>query len=331
MEVYEVIKEVKKTLGDKRMCKYGLNFEEQDKKVVIVGSVDTLESLGKIKKVASNFESVEVRVHAFEESVPLSHRWAIVISPTCDVKTEADFRSQNVHQLIFGEVAKVLSFWGNYTMIKDSRTDFVGWVRTSTLVFSDEGSLKKWKNSGIEVVVDKRFSKSSLNGNDFYLPFGVKVPANEKGRFWTSILPDGTALSLKKSDVSPSSSKGLEDIFEVWNNFLGTPYLWGGTSSCGYDCSGYVERLYDYAGINIPRDSDLQSEIMISIEESDLEMGDLVFFPGHVAMYTENGKIVHANLFHNCVAISQLLNPITPYEKSLRKRVTKFGRMPEND
>ncbi len=327
MDAYEVARQVKKALGDKRMCKYGLSFEEREGKIAVVGNVDTIESLKKIEKTVSGFDNVDVKVHALERGVPLSHKWAIVISPTSDVKVEADFRSQNVHQLIFGEVVRVLSFWGDYTLAKDPRTDFVGWVRTSTLVFSDKESLKRWRNSATEIVVDKRFSKSNLNGSDFYLPFGVKIPANENGRLWISILPDGHLLRLKKSDASPSHSRRFEDMFEVWKNFLGTPYLWGGTSSYGYDCSGYVERLYDYVGINIPRDSDLQSEATVSIGKSELEFGDLVFFPGHVAMYVGNGKIVHANLFHSCVAVSQLLEPTNYYEKSLRKRVMKFGRV----
>jgi len=86
--------------------------------------------------------------------------------------------------------------------------------------------------------------------------------------------------------------------------FIGVPYLWGGRSSEGMDCSSFVQLALAMAGVSVPRDSDLQ-EVAIGIEipmgnnqdYSKLEVGDLVFFKGHVGVFIENAHFLHANAF----------------------------------
>lgn len=328
MELYKLMKKIEVALGDRRMCKYGLSFEEFSGRWVLLGMVDTVESLKRVNDVISTTpESVKVMVHTLEEGVPKLAEWAVCISTVCDIRREAKFNSERVHQLIFGERAKTLSFENEYVLIKDLRTSFVGWVRASQLIFTDEASIRAWKAFGSEIIVGKRFSKSSLDGDDLYLSFGTKIPAIEKDNFWESVLPNEHMLRIPKQDASYTSEKSFEDLKNIWNDFLGTPYLWGGSSAYGYDCSGYVSRLYDYVGIQIPRDADLQEDATVKIGESELDFGDLVFFPGHVALYVGEGEIVHSNFTQGGVAKSRLLSPTNSYEKWLKEHVTKFGRV----
>ena len=87
------------------------------------------------------------------------------------------------------------------------------------------------------------------------------------------------------------------------------PYLWGGRSSEGVDCSSLVQIALAMAGISVPRDSDLQEttiglEVPMSHKEdySNLEVGDLVFFPGHVGVFIEDSRFLHANAFDMLVS-----------------------------
>ena len=97
------------------------------------------------------------------------------------------------------------------------------------------------------------------------------------------------------------------DFVAVAERFVGTPYLWGGKSSFGIDCSGLVQVALNAAGTGCPRDSDMQQESLGRLlglsESSRLERGDLMFWKGHVAIVRDAGTIVHANAHHMATAI----------------------------
>jgi hypothetical protein len=95
------------------------------------------------------------------------------------------------------------------------------------------------------------------------------------------------------------------DFVAVAERFLGVPYLWGGKTSLGIDCSGLVQIALTAAGIACPRDSDMQERALgeaIAADPADLRRGDLVFWKGHVAIVRDGETMLHANAFHMAVA-----------------------------
>jgi len=97
------------------------------------------------------------------------------------------------------------------------------------------------------------------------------------------------------------------DFVAVAERFVGTPYLWGGRSSLGIDCSGLVQTALAACGIAAPRDSDMQEAALGTPvpldQQAALKRGDLLFWKGHVAIARDAASIVHANAYHMATAI----------------------------
>jgi hypothetical protein len=122
------------------------------------------------------------------------------------------------------------------------------------------------------------------------------------------------------------------DFVEIAKEFLHTPYLWGGKSWLGIDCSGLVQIALQMAGRSAPRDSDLQEKLLEGTEittQGALAHGDLVFWPGHVGIFLEGGMFLHANAYHKRVVIEKfetllLRDKKTPISKILRLSETVY-------
>jgi cell wall-associated NlpC family hydrolase len=135
------------------------------------------------------------------------------------------------------------------------------------------------------------------------LPMGARIAvAREAGTF--AVTRDGYYLPRQHLGALDANAF---DFVAVAERFVGTPYLWGGKSSLGIDCSGLVQISLNAAGTGCPRDSDMQQDglgrELSPAEAKKLQRGDLIFWKGHVAIVRDGETIVHANAHHMATVI----------------------------
>ena len=125
-----------------------------------------------------------------------------------------------------------------------------------------------------------------------------------------SIRAAAPKLTLSRGVSSVSSSVSNDNIVAYASNFLGTPYLWGGTSpSTGFDCSGFTQYVYKHFGISIGRTTYDQIKDGVAVSRDQLQPGDLVFYgkggdPTHMGMYVGNGAYIHSPRTGDVIKIS---------------------------
>ncbi|MDZ7904516.1 MAG: NlpC/P60 family protein [Cypionkella sp.] len=120
---------------------------------------------------------------------------------------------------------------------------------------------------------------------------------------------------------------GFSDPVAVAEMFLGAPYLWGGNSAVGIDCSGLVQGAYLACGILAPADSDLQQSMGVDAAGSPYLRGDLLFWRGHVALVVDGAQLIHANGHSMTVAYEGISDCITRISASGGGGVTAHRRV----
>ena len=198
-----------------------------------------------------------------------------------------------------GDVLAESSTTGEY----DEDGDLVGSTTTGTLIdedgyvyeSEDSGS---YDESGVSYYTDDSGSGSSDGGSSD----SGSVEYDEYGNVIDS---DNTVTDYDYSSSSSSSSGSGSSVVDYATQFVGNPYVWGGTSlTNGADCSGFVQSVYANFGVSLPRTSYEQQNAGYEVSYEDAQPGDLICYGGHVAIYMGDGKIVHASNSRDGIKIS---------------------------
>ncbi len=149
---------------------------------------------------------------------------------------------------------------------------------------------------GYDVMADGAFGVATVEAiKDFQKSCGIKVDGLIGPATYSAL------LGKEMPEITHGASYLANTIVSLSMNYIGVPYVFGGTSPYGFDCSGYVQYVFANAGISIPRTADVQYDFGTPIATTDLVSGDLVFFStytygaSHVGIYLGDNNFIHAS------------------------------------
>jgi cell wall-associated NlpC family hydrolase len=198
-------------------------------------------------------------------------------------------------QLIWGEQVTVEEEKGGWAQITAAKDGYTGYLPSAAL--GATAQITHWVSAlATHVYTQPNFKSHDLRS----LSFGSPVQVLSLGESFAET-PDGFIPTPHLAPIETHQS----DPVAVAELFLGTPYLWGGNSRLGIDCSGLVQTSLLACGIPCPGDSGPQERALgnyASPNKSSYQRGDLLFWKGHVAFVLDSETLIHANAFHMAVA-----------------------------
>jgi cell wall-associated NlpC family hydrolase len=184
---------------------------------------------------------------------------------------------------------------------------YVGWLPANAL--AEPGAQPTHKVSALRTLV---FPSANIKQQPIdALSLGARLAIVRMDERFAVIASGGFIPARHVSAIDTHEN----DFVSVAERFLGVPYLWGGKTSFGLDCSGLVQVSLQACGIQSLRDSDMQernagARIEMDSSLKNLQRGDLIFWKGHVAIARDNATMVHANAFHMAVAIEPVAEAV---------------------
>lgn len=200
--------------------------------------------------------------------------------------------SQMTTQLLFGDVFEVLDKKDNWLQIQNAHDNYVGWIDEKQQITLSEEEFNTHKNT---LFTNAKSGELILNGELYPL-----LPA--------SLFPSESSFEIgdfsfeTSMKLLPFSENRSDEISSIALSYLNAPYLWGGKTPFGIDCSGFTQSVYKIAGIKLKRDASQQAtqgETLSFLSEA--KVGDLVFFDNeeeritHVGILLDDNKIIHAS------------------------------------
>ena len=249
--------------------------------------------------------------------------YAIAHCTVIPVRQEPSEGSEQLTQLLFGEVCEVLDRLPRWTKIRSTLDGQEGWVDFKMLspapISSQEvkGERLKIKGEGV-ISVPMAIATDMETSEELMLTLGTRLPNYAHGTFEVlgkQYLIDPTEVRGERLEVKGDEAIRREDVCAIAQTLLNAPYLWGGKNAMGMDCSGFTQVVYAAMGVNLlrnAREQITQGEVVVSLNEA--QAGDLAFFDhadrdpkatniSHVGLLLDKERIIHCS---GCVHIDTI-------------------------
>jgi cell wall-associated NlpC family hydrolase len=197
-----------------------------------------------------------------------------------------------VTEILLGQEVDVLETGNGWCRVRTVQDSYLGWIPQEFVTLTAFQPTHTVTCLRAHAYTGPRIQAAPVAPLSWGSRIAVIQEANEE--WFHATLPDGKDVFVRKNLLHTLADVIKTPVTENWQEFIGTPYRWGGCSAWGLDCSGFVQLLHRIAGIEIPRDADEQFTKGAPVPFDEARPGDVVAFKGHVGLYLGDDTIVHA-------------------------------------
>lgn len=308
--------------SDRRVAVFSITPEWQSGILVAKGEVDNPQAKSdalNILRETSGVEAVDSIMVLPDPKLGEAHFGIITVS-VGNVRSKPGHPEELATQLLMGMVVKILKERGGWSYVQ-SHDNYLGWIERESMAITDTKGIDEWMRAPKLIMTDY-FAVIRSQANSKSVPISDVVAGalmrrgQAKGTWQGVIFPDGRKGFIERTMVEDyqkwRSSRKL-DAVNIENSsklFLGVPYLWGGTSAKGFDCSGYTKTVFRLNGLELSRDANQQAfmgdDVVTAPGFQGLKKGDLLFFGRaatevrperiwHVAIYLGKKEFIHCS------------------------------------
>jgi hypothetical protein len=247
----------------------------------------------------------------------IAEPWGLVNVSVCNIRFISSYDAEMVSQALMGTPVKILKKDNGWLLVQTPDM-YLGWVDSDAIAARSVSGHDIWKSSSRLFYTGKTgdiYSDRSMEKviSDIVAGCILEVTGNQKSGFEVK-LPDGrngfvpSDKAILLDQLAVESFLNPKNLVSTAESFMGIPYLWGGTSSKGFDCSGFIKTVYFLNGIILERDASQQFQNGMRLRRGSfpdsLKKGDLLFFgssrrgrasASHVGMYIGNTEFIHCS------------------------------------
>ena len=345
----DIVSRVKSQFApDARIAVFTVQAEVKENGIELVGDVEqpaAREALLKAFKDAGVTNVVD-KIAVLPDPAMAAKPLALVTVSVAVMKTKPSHASELGNQLIMGMVVKALKSESGWYFVQSLDDRYLGWMEPSHLALMTKDQADAIAR-GPRAIVTSLFAfvreRPAPDGAPVCdLVVGDVLSTTGRSAGWMAVqLPDGRKGFVADADATDyqawKASRKItpEAIEQTARRFMGVPYLWGGTSAKGFDCSGYLKTVFRLNGLELQRDTDQQANEGVAVatdnDFAEVRKGDALFFGPRagVARITHTGIYLGGKLFIHCAGMVKLnsLDPASPlYSENLLKRLVKIRR-----